>query len=128
MKKRIPNSIVWILLLILLAAVVYLFVMLSHKPSKYDGFAKCIAEKQVTFYGAFWCPHCQEQKAMFGKSVKYLAYNECSAPDGQSQLKVCDDAKVERYPTWVFADQSRVDRVMSLDELAAKTGCVLPAK
>ncbi|MCX6753767.1 MAG: hypothetical protein NTV03_01795 [Candidatus Nomurabacteria bacterium] len=35
----------------------------SAPPSKLDGFAQCLKTGGAEFYGAFWCPHCQEQKA-----------------------------------------------------------------
>lgn len=96
-------------------------------PSKYDAFAQCLGEKGAKFYGAFWCPHCAAQKAMFGKSVKLLPYVECSAPDGKTQLPVCTDMGVESYPTWVFADGSRLSGEQELQVLADKTSCTLPA-
>ncbi|MFI5205343.1 MAG: hypothetical protein ACHQVK_00215, partial [Candidatus Paceibacterales bacterium] len=67
-----------------------------------DDFAKCIKASGATFYGAFWCPHCKAQKDLFGSSVQYLPYVECSTPDGNSQLPVCTNAGVTVYPTWQF--------------------------
>ncbi|HEX8591379.1 MAG TPA: hypothetical protein VF696_01335, partial [Candidatus Paceibacterota bacterium] len=72
----------------------------AQKPGIYDTFATCLKDSGATFYGAFWCPHCQEQKRMFGKSAKLLPYVECSEPNGRAQTQVCIDAKVESYPTW----------------------------
>lgn len=104
------------------------------KASKYDDFAKCIAQqdKGVTFFGAFWCPHCQAQKARFGKSAQYLPYKECSTIDGQHQTQACIDNNITTYPTWEFATSSiststtRVVGEMELDQLAEKTKCELP--
>lgn len=96
------------------------------QPGKYDGFAACLKEKGAEFYGAFWCPHCKEQKAMFGKSVKYLPYIECSTPNGQGQKTECQEKGVSGYPTWFFADGSRQQGVLSFQDLAAKTSCTLP--
>jgi thiol-disulfide isomerase/thioredoxin len=73
-------------------------------PGKYDTFAQCLKDKGAVFYGAFWCPHCQEQKKLFGSSQKLLPYVECSTADGQGQLQVCKDQKIEGYPTWKLAD------------------------
>lgn len=98
----------------------------SVTPGQYDEFAQCLGEKDTTFYGAFWCPHCQEQEDLFGKSEKYLPYVECSTPNGQGQLQVCVDAGIGSYPTWEFADGSRLNGVVSLEVLAEKTGCELP--
>ena len=114
--------------LLFLGGVVWL-ILTPGKPSKYDAFAQCIRDtKSVTFFGAFWCPHCQAQKARFGTAAKYLPYVECSTPDGQSQNKVCTDAGVQTYPTWQF-NSSTTDRVtgeLELAELAERTSCVLP--
>ena len=64
-------------------------------PGKYDDFAVCLKDKGATFYGAFWCPHCQAQKELFGRSEKLLPYVECSTPDGQAQLQVCIDKEIK---------------------------------
>ena len=61
-------------------------------------------------YSAYWCPHCYEQKKIFGvEALKDLPFVEC-APDGKdSQTAVCQEvaAKVEKetgkpfgFPTW----------------------------
>jgi|SRR3989344_807072 len=92
-------------------------------PGKYDAFAQCLSEKDAVFYGAFWCPHCQAQKKLFGSSAKLLPYVECSTADGQAQTKECIDKKVESYPTWEFADGSRLKGEIPLATLAEKTGC-----
>lgn len=114
-----------IAILLVLAGGYYLYVN-AQKPGVYDSFATCIKDSGATFYGAFWCPHCQEQKKMFGKSAKLLPYVECSAPSGRGQTQVCIDAKVESYPTWQFADGSRVSGTQSFEALAQKTACTLP--
>ena len=95
-------------------------------PGHYDELAQCIKDKGVTFFGAFWCPHCQAQKKAFGTSEKLLPYEECSTPDGQGQLQVCKDAGVTTYPTWKFADGTTVTGEQTPADLAAKTGCSLP--
>jgi hypothetical protein len=99
----------------------------TNKSVKYDSFAMCLAEKGATFYGAFWCPHCQEQKKMFEHSDK-LPYVECSTPDGKGQLQVCIDKGVKSYPTWIFADASVMTGEVPLANLAEKTGCELPTE
>lgn len=60
-------------------------------PGEYDNFAKCLSEKDVKFYGAFWCPNCNDQKALFGKSNKYLNYIECSTADRSGQIELCKE-------------------------------------
>lgn len=102
------------------------FVVLTGGPGKYDGFAQCMTDNGAKMYGAFWCPHCKDQKAMFGNSWKYVNYVECSAQDG-TQLQACTDAGIKGYPTWEFKNGSRDSGTLTFEELARKTGCELPS-
>lgn len=95
-------------------------------PGKYDALAQCLKDKNAVFYGAFWCSHCQNQKKMFGSSQKLLPYVECSTPNGQGQIKECIDKKITTYPTWEFADGSRMTGEIPLGTLAQKTSCEFP--
>ena len=92
-------------------------------PGKFDAFATCLKEKNVTYYGAYWCPNCQNQNAMFGNSKKHLTYIECGIPGGKGQTEVCEKAGIQGYPTWEFENGERVEGVQTLEFLAEKTGC-----
>lgn len=98
----------------------------SGGSGKLDGFAQCLKDKGVIFYGAFWCQHCQNQKALFGSSKKYLPYIECSTPNSQGQTEICKEKGIKGYPTWVFPDMSSTTGEVSLPILSEKTGCQLP--
>lgn len=104
----------------------FLWLRSASQPGELDQFADCLKEKGAVFYGTFWCTHCQNQKALFGKSAKRLPYIECSTPDSRGQTTVCKDKKIEGYPTWEFKDGSRLSGEIPLKELAEKTGCSLP--
>lgn len=119
-------TLIWSLVGILFIIGIVWLIQAPTKSGKLDTFATCIKDSGATFFGAFWCPHCQNQKAMFGSSAKLLPYVECSTPDGKNQLKVCTDAGVTGYPTWEFVDGTRVDGEMSLARLSEKTNCPLP--
>jgi glutaredoxin len=86
-----------------------------------------LTQRGAKFYGAQWCPHCKEQKAVFGSAAKRLPYIECS-PDGYGtpEAEVCKAASIESYPTWVI-DGKRYEQVMSLTELENATGFKPPA-
>jgi hypothetical protein len=111
---------------VVVATSLYFLVGTSGKPDGLEAFAQCVREQRALFYGAFWCPHCQEQKALFGTVQRRLPYVECSTPDGRSQMPLCQHNGIREYPTWVFADGSRETQVLSLSRLAEKTGCPLP--
>ena len=96
-------------------------------PGQYDEFAICLKDKGAVFYGAFWCKYCNAQKKMFGASQKLLPYEECSTADGRSQLPFCQEKGITGYPLWEFADGSRLNGVVSFEQLAEKTSCALLA-
>lgn len=123
MKKQI--LIVLAVLVVVLGVAVF-FSQKSSAPGQYDTFATCIKDSGAKFYGAFWCPHCREQKAMFGSSVKLLPYVECSTPDGQSQTAVCKEKEIKSYPTWTFANGETGNGTLDFKALASSTGCALP--
>jgi glutaredoxin len=86
--------------------------------------AQCLTEKGAKFYGAYWCPHCAKQKKDFGSAMKTVTYVECAIPGNpQGQTQECKDAGVTSYPTWIFADGSRLGGVQTFEALAEKAGC-----
>ncbi len=98
-----------------------------YKPDPMAAFAKCTAQKGAKMYGAFWCPHCKDQKESFGKSFQFVNYVECAelgAP--KVQLPVCKQANILHYPTWEFSDKSRLEGPQTMQTLSEKTGCPLP--
>lgn len=120
------NIVIWLaVLLVLIGGIVWLIKM-PVKPGKLDAFASCIKDSGAIYYGAFWCPNCKNQEALFGRSARLLPRVECSAPDGKSQLPVCREANIEGYPTWEFAGGERVTGTQSLEQLSELTNCSLP--
>ena len=116
----------WVAVIVLVVAALGAVLFVKSGPGNLDSFAQCLKDKGAVFYGAFWCPHCQNTKRLFGSSERLLPYVECSTPDGKGQLQACIDKKVESYPTWEFSDGSRLTGELTLQELAEKTGCPLP--
>ena len=115
-----------VLVIIFIAAV---FIIFSPKeeqgPGQYDEFAKCLSNEGTKVYGAYWCPHCKDQKELFGNSWQYIEYIECSLPAGAGQKQVCKDAGINAYPTWEFKDGERRTGELSFEELSEKTNCEL---
>jgi hypothetical protein len=113
-----------VLIVAAFAAVIYLG--LRKRGNRFDAFAKCIASKQAKMYGAYWCPHCADQKEMFGSSFQYVPYVECGVPGSRDEGPVCKDAGIKHFPTWQFADGERQEGTLPLQSLGTKTGCGLP--
>jgi|SRR3989338_2611284 len=91
----------------------------------YDNFTKCLSESGAKMYGAYWCPHCDEQKQVFGKSWEYMDYIECSLPDRQGQTEVCKQANIKAYPTWEFGGGKRQEGTLTPLQISQISGCSL---
>jgi len=128
MNGRLAYCLITVIVIFAVAGGVLVWIYQKNQPSTpstLDAFVKCLEDKGVKFYGAFWCPHCQREKALFGSSEKYLPYVECSTPDGNDQLQVCIQENIKAYPTWQFSDGSRQEGELTLRELSEKSGCQL---
>ena len=92
---------------------------------KVDQFAQCLSDKGTVMYGLYWCPHCEEQKEAFGSSFRNIHYVECGTPDHHEQPQ-CSAEGLKDFPTWRFADGDRIIGGVTLQQLAAKSGCPAP--
>jgi hypothetical protein len=97
-----------------------------HKNHKYDAFAQCLGNKQARMYGLYWCPHCLEQKEMFGESFHYVPYVECAIKGSSELTPQCKIAGVKLFPSWQFGTEPPKEGILSLEALSDKTGCSLP--
>ena len=111
---------------IIVVILIIVVIKQNSGPSKYDSFAQCLTDQSVKMYGAWWCPHCQNQKKLFEGAFEKVAYIECSLPGSKAMSQECKDAGIEGYPTWEFADGSRLTGEIPLQQLADKTSCALP--
>ena len=84
--------------------------------------AEHLTKVGAKMYSAYWCPHCHEQKELFGKQAnEKLIVIEC-APDGyNSQAALCASKKIDGFPSWEI--DGKVDSgVKSLAKLAELSG------
>jgi uncharacterized membrane protein len=89
---------------------------------KLQALAVHLADSGAQFFGAVWCPHCEDQKRIFGASAHRLPYIECS-PYGRSgpQAARCQEMDIRVYPTWIINGR-RYEGLLSPGELAARSG------
>jgi len=98
-----------------------------YKNHKYDSFARCLATRNATMYGLYWCPHCADQKREFGSSFRYVPYIECASENDPHELTpACKAVGVKLFPSWQFGADPPKEGVLTLQELSQKTGCSLP--
>ena len=109
----------------LISAIVCLLIGVSgcgKDASEVEKLAKCLAEKNVTMYGAYWCGHCSSQKKMFGDSFQYINYVECADTENGG-AETCIKEGIEGLPTWILGDGTKLVGARRLPELAESAGC-----
>lgn len=73
-------------------------------------------------YVAWWCPHCHEQKQLFGKEAySYIDRVECDPQGKDSRTNLCKAADIKSFPTWEI-NGKQYQGVKSLKELAKISG------
>lgn len=130
MKTKNKYLIGLIAVLVLIAVLGYgvlsgLFSSNNVPPGKYDDFAKCLTQNDATMYGAYWCGHCNNQKAEFGDSFKYVNYVECDPNGNNAKPQLCTQNGITGYPTWII-NGTHYEGEQSLNHLSSLTGCSLP--
>ncbi len=85
--------------------------------------AKCLTSKGVRMYGAYWCPHCADQKDMFGADFRFIEYLECDPQGENNQAARCEQDKVTSYPTWYFPESGYDPGTKPLEKIARLGGC-----
>ena len=93
----------------------------SSSPQKIE-FAKFLKENNIIMYSAYWCPHCHDQKQLFGKeAVKELAVVECAEDGKNNDYELCQSKGISGFPSWEINGEI-ISGTRDLNELAIKTG------
>ena len=73
-------------------------------------------KKNTIFYGAFWCPHCQNQKEILGREAfSKIKYVECDGRGYNSGVAICMKEDVSGFPTWKIGKKV-ISGEMSLEQ------------
>jgi uncharacterized membrane protein len=85
--------------------------------------AKHLEATGAKMYGAWWCPHCYDQKALFGaEAATQLPYVECAADGKNPQTDLCRaQSQVTGFPTWQI-NGSFYSGTQTLEQLADLSG------
>lgn len=96
--------------------------LLQPRPdARLQALARHLGDSGAKFYGASWCPSCQEQKDLFGAAASDLPYVECSPNGRQGGFALaCVEANVEGFPTWEIRGRRYVE-VLPPEELAQRS-------
>ena len=93
----------------------------KSSPQKIN-FAQYLSDNNFIMYSAYWCPHCHDQKQLFGKkAVEELKIIECAKDGFNNQFKLCQSKGIEGFPSWEINNQI-YSGTQELKELAEITG------
>jgi uncharacterized membrane protein len=83
-----------------------------------------LTQQGAKMYSAYWCPHCYEQKQLFGKQAWERVTNiECAADAKKNpQPELCAKAGIKGFPTWEINGKLLDGGVKKLAKLAELTG------
>ena len=80
--------------------------------------AEHLTQEGAVMYNAYWCPHCHDQKEMFGKEAAgKLNLVECAKDGFNNQRELCEVKGITGFPSWEI-NGSIDSGVKSLKELA----------
>lgn len=105
--------------LIVISAVGLTFTGLLTADTEIDEgkLAKCLSQKGAVMYGSRGCPHCQQQKALFGDTFQHITYVECT-----EEREKCLEEGITAVPAWKINGELHTG-VKTLEELAQMSGC-----
>ena len=92
------------------------------------GLARHLRQIGAKEYSAYWCPHCHDQKMLFGKeAAAIIDYVECDPRGQNSRAEICQAAaaNVKGFPTWEIKGQF-YSGTQSLEKLADLSGYTGP--
>ena len=90
-------------------------------PAYIEKLAKYLAQKGMVMYGAYWCPHCKDEKVLFGDAFKFVDYVECDPQGPNPNPDECTAQGVDGYPTWIY-NGTKYSGYKTLSQLAQIVG------
>lgn len=94
---------------------------LGHSNEFQTALAEHLGELDATMYGSFRCPHCNQQKELFGEAFKKIRYVECHVRGENANPSLCLAKGIRRYPTWEI-NGNYYEGLLPLTKLAELSG------
>lgn len=92
---------------------------LDKKPIP-DSFSECLSTKSVIMYWTEWCKWCNEQKALFWKAFEKVWFIDCD-----KERKLCLDAWVRWFPSWIDQKGNQYPWIQSINKLSEISWCTI---
>ncbi len=88
-------------------------------------FAQQLNAAGAKLYGAAWNSDTTAQKQLFGDGAQFLSFVE-STNTNHDPNQIATSHSITTYPTWIFADNSRLEGVQTLAAISAQAGIAIP--
>ncbi len=121
--KISPSTYLFVVAGAIAIGLIGLAVFKDKAPSAFTPLAQCMTKNGAKMYGAWWCPHCEEQRRAFGNAFSDINYIECSPNQTRVMSPFCQQEGIKGFPTWRFADGTELGGEQTVETLAQKTGC-----
>ena len=79
--------------------------------------AQCLSSVGAVMYGSDTCPHCLEQKNLFGTAFAEIKYVNCDF-----NAEACRKENVQYFPMWVIKGKTYLG-VQNFNQLSQFSGC-----
>lgn len=81
--------------------------------------AKHLGSIDAKMYGSYKCPHCTDQKKVFGTAFNFIEYVECDNRGANANPSLCFAKGISSYPTWeingrYYQGQYKLDKLAEL--------------
>lgn len=83
--------------------------------------AKYMGSRGAVMYGSYKCPHCTDQKKMFGSAFQYIGYVECHPQGPDANPSLCTARGIRNFPTWEI-NGNYYRGALSMERLSALSG------
>ncbi|HRD41381.1 MAG TPA: vitamin K epoxide reductase family protein [Prochlorococcaceae cyanobacterium AMR_MDS_5431] len=93
--------------------------------------AEYLSQSDITLYSVYWCPHCHDQKELFGREAAgRLRIIECGIEGENNQHSNCLKEGITGFPSWDFKNKLShaplQSGIKSLNQLAELSGYMKP--
>lgn len=80
--------------------------------------AQCLSSNWRVMFGTERCPHCKDQRQLFGSSFEQIQYIDCD-----QEKSLCREHNIQAYPTRMDLGGNMYVWIQSIQELKHKSEC-----
>ncbi len=116
LKKRLKSNLITIAIIIVIIVLSIILLSSGNKSEVPQSTSKCIGENSALFV-QLGCPHCEDQKEMFGDNIQYINVTDCFY-----NKEECIYENITAIPTWKINSKYYLG-VQNIEKLKELTGC-----